>query len=296
MFDIDAALRHLVEIGGSDLHLKAAACPTIRVNGELRAIEDSQPLTSEDTSSTFKQIVKDPGLLDEFERDGEADFSYSVAGVSRFRVNAFRQRGSTALALPRDSLPGPHRRGPRPAAGDQRPRRRAARDRPAHRDDRLGQVDDARGDGRPHQLDPVAQHHHPRGPDRVPAQGQAVDHQPARGRPGHRELRPRDAPHPAPGPRRDPDRRDARRGDGAHRAVGGGDRPPRALDPPHPRRDRDRQPDHRLLPAASPAAGARHARLDAARRRWPAARSQRRREEPGRRLRDPRRLPAASRT
>ncbi len=99
MFDIDAALRHLVEIGGSDLHLKTAACPTIRVNGELRAIENSQPLTSEDTSSTFKQIVKDPGLLDEFERHGEADFSYSVTGVSRFRVNAFRQRGSTALAL-----------------------------------------------------------------------------------------------------------------------------------------------------------------------------------------------------
>ena len=47
-------------------------------------------------------------------------------------------------------------------------------------------------------------HHHARGSDRVPAPRQALDHQPARGRPGHRELRPRDAPRAAPGPRRDP--------------------------------------------------------------------------------------------
>ena len=43
------------------------------------------------------------------------------------------------------------------------------------------------------------------------------------------------------------------------------DRPPRALHAAHPRRDRDDQPDHRLLPAAPPAAGAGDARLDAAR-------------------------------
>jgi len=99
MFDIDAALRHLVEVGGSDLHLKAAAPPTIRINGELQAIAAGEPLTPEDTATTLKQIVSDPVLLDEFERDGEADFSYALAGVSRFRVNAFRQRGSTAIAL-----------------------------------------------------------------------------------------------------------------------------------------------------------------------------------------------------
>ena len=99
MFDVDAALRHLVEVGGSDLHLKAAAPPTIRIHGELRPIPDTEPLTSKITWETLKQIVKDPALFDEFERDGEADFSYSVEGVSRFRVNAFRQRGSTAIAL-----------------------------------------------------------------------------------------------------------------------------------------------------------------------------------------------------
>ena len=99
MFDIDAALRHLVEVGGSDLHLKTAAPPTMRMNGELRAIEGLEPLTSEDTKATLKHIVRDPSLFDEFERYGESDFSYSLSGVSRFRVNAFRQRGTTALAF-----------------------------------------------------------------------------------------------------------------------------------------------------------------------------------------------------
>jgi twitching motility protein PilT len=37
--------------------------------------------------------------LAEFEREGEVDFSYSVAGLSRFRVNAFRQRGAVSIAL-----------------------------------------------------------------------------------------------------------------------------------------------------------------------------------------------------
>ena len=79
------------------------------------------------------------------------------------------------------------------------------------------------------------------------------------------ELRPSDAQGPAPGPGRDPDRRDARRGDRPHRARGRRDRPPRALDPAHPGRLGDDQPDHRLLPAAPPAAGAGDARVDASR-------------------------------
>ena len=154
-----------------------------------------------------------------------------------------RSRGSPAFAstpsasaarldrLPRDPLPGADDRRPRPAPGDPQARRGAARDHPAHRHHRLGQVHDPGGDDRPHQLDAAAPRDHARGPDRVPAPRQAVDHQPARGRLRHEQLRPRDAPRAAPGPRRDPDRRDARRGDGAHRAQRGRDRPPRPLAP-----------------------------------------------------------------
>ena len=40
-----------------------------------------------------------PEVMKEFAEDGEADFAYQLEGVSRFRVNAFRQRGTTSIAL-----------------------------------------------------------------------------------------------------------------------------------------------------------------------------------------------------
>jgi twitching motility protein PilT len=84
---------------GSDLHLKVPAQPMARVHGDLRPIEGTQPLTPEDTMSALRYICKDQGLLDEFERVGEADFSYEVEGLARFRVNAFKQRGHVSIAL-----------------------------------------------------------------------------------------------------------------------------------------------------------------------------------------------------
>ena len=98
MFDIDEALRRVVEAEGSDLHVKVPAPPMLRVHGELSPIPGAEALRPEDTERALHQIVHDPKILEEFEREGEADFSYSVSGLSRFRVNAFRQRGSVAIA------------------------------------------------------------------------------------------------------------------------------------------------------------------------------------------------------
>jgi len=56
-------------------------------------------------------------------------------------------------------------------------------------------------------------------PIEFPAHRQALGDQPARGRAGHRLVPARPATRPAPGPRRDPGRRDARRGDGPDRLV-----------------------------------------------------------------------------
>jgi twitching motility protein PilT len=96
-FDIDAALRYLVEREGSDLHLKVPAPPMVRLHGELRPIEGTEPLDPEDTEAALEHILHDQRLLRDFAEVGEADFSYSLAGVSRFRVNAFRQRGSVSI-------------------------------------------------------------------------------------------------------------------------------------------------------------------------------------------------------
>jgi twitching motility protein PilT len=96
MFEIDSALHTLVQREGSDLHVKVASPPTVRLHGQLVPLEGYQPLTEEDTEKAFHDIAEARSVA-EFEQDGEADFSYSLPGASRFRVNAFRQRGSTSI-------------------------------------------------------------------------------------------------------------------------------------------------------------------------------------------------------
>jgi twitching motility protein PilT len=99
MFQIDAALMRLIEEEGSDLHLKVPAQPIIRRHGKLEPIEGSDPLNQEDTERTLFEILKDESKLEAFRNEREVDFSYSIPGVARFRVNAFVQRGSVSLVL-----------------------------------------------------------------------------------------------------------------------------------------------------------------------------------------------------
>jgi twitching motility protein PilT len=97
-FDIDAALSYVVEREGSDLHVKVDSPPMARVHGELRPVDGSESLRSGDTEAALEHILTDGALLQEFATVGEADFSYEIPGVSRFRVNAFRQRGYVSIA------------------------------------------------------------------------------------------------------------------------------------------------------------------------------------------------------
>ena len=96
MFDIDSALRTMVERGGSDLHAKVGVPPTVRLHGDLAPLEGYQPLKPEDTEHAFNDMAEVRSVT-EFEECGEADFSYSIPGLSRFRVNAFKQRGSISI-------------------------------------------------------------------------------------------------------------------------------------------------------------------------------------------------------
>ncbi len=97
-FDIDAALSLLTEREGSDLHLKADSPPVARVHGDLWALPGSEVLSAIETEKALHAIA-DEHHLTEFEEKGEADFSYELPGVSRFRVSAFRQRGTVSIAL-----------------------------------------------------------------------------------------------------------------------------------------------------------------------------------------------------
>ncbi|HUB74317.1 MAG TPA: type IV pilus twitching motility protein PilT [Solirubrobacteraceae bacterium] len=97
MFDVKAALRELVEKEGSDLHLKVGSAPLHRVHGELTLDQRQQPLSAEDTEGALKGLLSDEVKLGEFAREHEVDFSFEIADVARYRINAFQQRGVISM-------------------------------------------------------------------------------------------------------------------------------------------------------------------------------------------------------
>ena len=72
MFDIDSALRTVVEREGSDLHVKVDSPPVARMHGELIPLEGFGLLSAQDTEKAFHDIAEVRSLT-EFEEDGEAD-------------------------------------------------------------------------------------------------------------------------------------------------------------------------------------------------------------------------------
>jgi twitching motility protein PilT len=98
MFDVTRALRELVHRRGSDLHLKVGSGPLFRVHGVLAVEEGAEPLGAEDTEGALRQLLTDEAKLSEFADEHEVDFSYEIADVARFRINAFQQRGVISMA------------------------------------------------------------------------------------------------------------------------------------------------------------------------------------------------------
>jgi twitching motility protein PilT len=99
---IEPFLRALTECGGSDLHCKVGSPPRVRIDGRLRKLQ-TRDLTAADTEQMVREVLR-PDLVDDFDRSNEADFAYSLPGVGRFRVNAFRSRGSAGLVFRRVSV------------------------------------------------------------------------------------------------------------------------------------------------------------------------------------------------
>ncbi len=96
MFDVKAALVELVSKEGSDLHLKVGATPLYRVHGELRA-DGGEELSDADTEQALRDLLSDEMKLEEFAQEHEVDFSFEIEDVARYRINAFRQRGSISM-------------------------------------------------------------------------------------------------------------------------------------------------------------------------------------------------------
>lgn len=87
-----------VKHGASDIHLRVGEPPTYRVRGTLAPAKYDK-LTPEDTTRVCEHIIRDADVRKSLDTLQEYDTSYAIPGVSRFRVNIHRQRGSLSLVL-----------------------------------------------------------------------------------------------------------------------------------------------------------------------------------------------------
>lgn len=96
---LDDLLKKMVELNASDLHLKVGSPPVFRIDGELHPTSLTT-LTPTDTDSYAHSIFTQKAAKD-FRETNESDFAHGKPELGRFRVNVFRQRGSTSLVLRR---------------------------------------------------------------------------------------------------------------------------------------------------------------------------------------------------
>ena len=90
-------LRMMVQKDGSDLFITAGAVPSMKVDGTMKPLSN-QALSPQHTQVLVSSIMNDKQRA-EFEESQECNFAISLPGVSRFRVNAFTQRGSVGVVL-----------------------------------------------------------------------------------------------------------------------------------------------------------------------------------------------------
>src|SRR3970040_409199 len=96
--NIDELLRQAVSQDATDIHLKVRSAPVARSNGDIRRLDGFDVLKPEDTQ-TFAESLFTPAAASDFKSFGFADFAFGRPNLGRFRVSAFRQRGSVSIVL-----------------------------------------------------------------------------------------------------------------------------------------------------------------------------------------------------
>jgi twitching motility protein PilT len=95
---IDELLERMVEANASDLHVTTGTPPAIRVRGEVERLEGFDALTGEETQQLLYRILSSEQQK-HLELNRQLDFSYSIPGLARFRVNTYFQRESVGAAF-----------------------------------------------------------------------------------------------------------------------------------------------------------------------------------------------------
>src|ERR1700721_2736190 len=96
--NVDDLLRRAVESRASDLHLKVGNHPYLRVDGLLSGLTDVPRITPEEMLSMAFSMMTNR-QKQKFKETAELDMAYGVAGLGRFRVNVFQQRGNVGMVL-----------------------------------------------------------------------------------------------------------------------------------------------------------------------------------------------------
>jgi len=95
---IDELLEHMVARDASDLHVTVGTPPVIRVRGEIARVDEYAPLTQEETQDLLYRILSSEQQKN-LEIKRQLDFSHSIPGLARFRVNVYFQRESIGAAF-----------------------------------------------------------------------------------------------------------------------------------------------------------------------------------------------------
>jgi len=96
--DIKALFDKARVLRASDIHLINSCPPLLRIDGSLQPLEDTAALTDDDINRLFNELTS-LEQREQFNNNSELDFAYTISEAWRVRCNAYRQQGSTCMAI-----------------------------------------------------------------------------------------------------------------------------------------------------------------------------------------------------
>ena len=96
--ELNDILKVAIKGGASDIHLKSGLPPMFRVDGALVPLKNGERIMP-DELQTMAFSIMSPAQKARFEESREADLAYGIAGLGRFRVNVFQQRGTVGAVF-----------------------------------------------------------------------------------------------------------------------------------------------------------------------------------------------------
>jgi len=96
--ELNEILKIALKGGASDIHLKSGLPPIFRVDGALVPLKNAERLLP-DQLEVITRAIMNPVQKERFETNRECDLAYGIAGLGRFRVNVFQQRGTIGIVF-----------------------------------------------------------------------------------------------------------------------------------------------------------------------------------------------------